>query len=289
MRVRSCLLGLMLVAVFTLSTAWAGDVRLGVNAPRGEVAAKVQWDPVAKLLSEKTGQNFVTQPIKVADLIQVAGDAKLEFVVANPTQGVNLMEKYGATPLLSLDNKQGKMFAGVIAARKGGPVATVEDIRGKKVISLDASSTGAYFFQAYYLKEKGIDLKTDVTHLVAKKQDDALLAVKSGAADVALVRTGIMESMAKEGKLSMDDFVIIDAKQSPDFNLVHSTPLYPEWYIFVMPNAAPDLADKVREALVGLKAGDPVLQAAEIKGFIAPLSIDGYVSGMKALGMPPFN
>ncbi len=284
--VASVCLCLCLLAL-AAGTAAAAEVKLGVNAPRGELAAMSQWSELGKYLGAATGQTLTIVPLKVGDLVATVSTDGIDYVIANPTQGVSLIETRKATSLLTLDNKTGSQFAGVILAKKGSGIATAADLKGRKVMSLDASSAGAYLFQAYHLHQKGITLK-DVNHMVAKKQDDGLLAVKNGVADACFVRTGILESMVKEGKVAMDDFVVVDARQDPGFSYVHSTVLYPEWFLFAMPSADAALTAKVKAALLALKPDNPAAQAADIKGFIEPLSLDGYVAAMKALGLPPF-
>lgn len=284
MRIVAC----VCLCLLALGAGPAGaEIKLGVNAPRGELAAMSQWSDLGKYLGTATGQPVAVVPLKVADLVAAVSAGGIDYVIANPTQGVTLVETKGAKPLLTLDNKAGSQFAGVILARKGSGIATAADLKGKKVMSLDASSAGAYLFQAYHLHEKGLAM-SDVTHMVAKKQDDGLLAVKNGVADACFVRTGILESMAKEGKVSIDDFVVVDAREDPGFAFVHSTVLYPEWFLFAIPAADAGLTAKIKTALLDLKADSPAAQAAGIKGFIEPLSLDGYVAAMKALGLPPF-
>ena len=68
----------------------------------------------------------------------------------------------------------------------------------------------------------------------SKKQDDIVLAVRAGIVDAGFVRTGQLESMEKEGKIKMDDFVIVDQKKDSDFPFIRSTAMYPEWFLCVI-------------------------------------------------------
>lgn len=282
---------MLMAALLIVASAAAShaEIKIGVNAPRGELDAMALWGETGKYLTEKTGDAVTIVPLKVADLVAAMAQGQIDMVISNPIQGVVLSEKQGAATLLTVNNQSGSQFAGVILAMSDGGIKSAADLKGKKIMALDKSSAGAYIFQVYHLVKKGTDPRKDSTMVEAKKQDDAPLAVKAGLADAAFVRTGILESMQKEGKLTLDEFVVIDDRKDPGFPFVHSTELYPEWVLMAMPKAPAEAKDKVKAALLALTADSAAAKAAGIKGFVEPLSLDGLKEALKALKAPPFD
>lgn len=267
----------------------AAEIKFGVNAPRGELDAMALWGEMGKYLTEKIGDTVTIVPLKVADLVGAVAQDQVDLVIANPIQGAVVNVKNGATPLLTLNNKSGSSFAGVIIAAKESGIKDVSGLKGKKIMALDKSSAGAYIFEVYHLVKKGFDPRQEAVMEVAKKQDDAPLAVKAGLADVAFVRTGILESMQKEGKLTIDEFVIIDKRDDPGFEFVHSTELYPEWMLLSAAKANAEATAKIKAALLALTPDSAVAKAAGIKGFVEPISLDGLKDALRVLKAPPFD
>ena len=65
-------------------------------------------------------------------------------------------------------------------------------------------SAAAYVFQVKHMQDLGIDPHKDfAVFKEAKKQDDIVLAVKSGLFDAGFVKSGLLEAMVKKGKVSL--------------------------------------------------------------------------------------
>ena len=106
--------------------------------------------------------------------------------------------------------------------------------------------------------------------------------------DAGFIKSGLLEAMAKEGKVSMDNFEIVD-KQDDGFAHVHSTILYPEWYMSAGPEVDGDSKAKLKSALLKLKTSDKAASNAKIVGFVEPLSLDELTATLKALKLPPYD
>ena len=105
--------------------------------------------------------------------------------------------------------------------------------------------------------------------------------------DVGFIRSGVLEAMQKEGKLSVSDFTIVDEKKD-ELPLAHSTDLYPEWFLVSSKNTPADLAAKVKAAILALKSDDAAAKSAGIDGFVEPISLDKLEAALKALKVTPF-
>jgi twitching motility protein PilJ len=287
-----------LIAASLIASAFAvtipvaqADINIGVIAPRGELKALKQWSDFGKYIAASMGENVTIKPFPPRTLISAAAEKKVDFILSNPTQAMVLKEVYGATPLATLNKKSGSQFAGVIVAKKGSGISKAEDLKGKKVMSLKfRKAAGAYIFQTYHLLQKGIDPHKDFASITeGKKQDDLLMAVKSGKIDAAFIRTGILEAMEKEGKIKMDEFVIVDQNTTDGFPLAHTTALYPEWYLSSLKGSDTGKAEKIKMAALKLKPSDKAAKRAKIKGFVEPVSMDSMTAALKALKIKPFD
>lgn len=285
-----------LVAAFALlavimPNAYSQELKLGVLAPRGELKANARWQAFGKYLSGELGKDVVIVPLPPSKVTGAADSGKIDFLLSHSPHTVYVHEKLGAKVLATLNTKAGPRFGGVIIAKKGSGIASAADLRGKNVMSLKfKAAAGAYIFQTYHLMEQGIDPHKDFASIrEGKKQDDLVLAVKNGLIDAAFVRTGLLENMQREGKIKLDEFVVVDKQDDADFPLLHSTELYPEWCMSALPNVSPDDAGKMADALFKLTPDMPAASKARIKGFVQPVSLDGIMQALRTLHIAPFS
>ena len=264
-------------------------LKVGVLAPRGELVTVKEWGEFGKYLSAELGQPVSIVPLAPPRVMEAASNKEVDYVLSHAAHTIQIQEKLGGAPIATLNGNAGTSFAGVIVARKGGSVAKAEDLKGKRIMSLDKSAAGAYIFQAHHLAKKGLSVNSDLSLTVGKKQDDLVLAVKAGLADAAFVRTGVLESMEKEGKIKMDEFVIVDQRQDKGFSQLHSTILYPEWYLSALASAPTALTGKLKGAVTKIDPAMPAASSAQIKGFVAPLPLKDMKDALRLLKLPPYN
>ena len=281
------LLGSIVSLVFLLSVTQSivhAEINFGVNAPRGTNESLTTWGELGKYLSSEVGQQVKIVPLKVMDLVAEVVLQDIRFVMVNPVQMVHLQDIFHATPLVSLNSPLGPRFAGVIIAKKGSGITHAEALKGKKVVSLSRTAAAAYMLQAYHLLKRGIDVHKDFASFQqAQKQDDLVMLVQRGVADAAFVRSGLLEDMEKEGKLKVADFEIVDQKSGDNFAPVHTTVLYPEWYVAATAKTDAALAQRVKAALLRLTSTTEAARVARINGFVEPLALDEWKAVVAAL------
>ena len=280
----------VLTLVLVSTSVFAAGISVGVMAPRGKVEALKQWGDLGKFLEKEIGQPVEIVALKPADTLEMFSTGQVQFTLSNPVLAVELKAKANATPLASMVKNSGKEFGGVIISKKGSNINSAADLKGKKVLAFQfKKSAAAYVFQVKHLKDQGVDAEKDFASFKeAKNQDDIVLAVQRGIADAGFVKTGLLESMAKEGKISMDDFTIVDQK-ADGFAHVHSTELYPEWMMMATPNVDSALAAKVKTALLKLAPTDDASKSGKISGFSEPLSLDSLEATLKELKLAPYD
>jgi two-component system, LuxR family, sensor histidine kinase TtrS len=278
--------GVLMICSLTPSLVTA-ELKLGVLAPRGVIQARNQWADFASYLSDQLGQLVTLIPLNPADIVPAAEAGQLDLVLANAAHMVYLKERVHGIPLVTLNGPEGPQFAGVILAKKGRGIRTVADLKGKHGMSLKfKEAAGGYIFQTYHLYEKGFDPHKDFASFrEGQKQDDLVFAVQLGLIDVAFIRSSLLESMEREGKIKIEDFVIVDQRTDDDFNFVHSTNLYPEWYLSALPQVPAAVQAEVKVAALQLTPDMPAAQAARVLGFIEPLPLDGMEKVLKTLNI----
>jgi ABC-type phosphate/phosphonate transport system substrate-binding protein len=281
------LLGSIVSFIFVLSVTQAvvhAEISFGVNAPRGANEVLSTWGELGKYLSAEVGQPVHIVPLKVSDLVAEVVLKDIRFVLVQPVQMVYLQDIFHAIPLVSLNSPLGPRFAGVIIAKKGSGITHAESLKGKKVVGMSKTAAAGYMLQAYHLLKRGIDVHKDLASFQqAQKQDDLVTLVQEGVADAAFVRSGLLEDMEKEGKLKVADFEIIDQKSGDNFAPVHTTMLYPEWYVAATAKTDAALAQRVKAALLRLTSTTEAARIARINGFVEPLALDEWKAVVAAL------
>jgi len=283
-------LSLLMASFFTMDVATAAEIKFGVMAPRGNLPALKRWTEVGKYLESETGSKVKIVPLKPNKAVKAASSGKVDYMLVNPVLTVLMQEKIGAIPMVTMKKKSGSQFAGVIISKKGSGITKAADLKGKKVMGFKFKrSAAAYVFQVKHMMDNGIDPHKDFAQFKeAKSQDDIVLAVKSGGFDAGFIKSGLLEVMEKEGKVSLADFEIIDQK-SDSLSSVHTTSLYPEWYVSATSKADPATNEKVKAALMKLSGGDAASKKAKIVGFVEPLNLDVLKATLKALKLAPYN
>jgi ABC-type phosphate/phosphonate transport system substrate-binding protein len=285
------ILGIGALLLGLTNIANAGEINLGVQNVRGAAKAMARWDALGKLLGSQVGEKVTIRPLKPQTTIYAMKSGQIDYMLCNPVVAVNLAEKLGAEPIASLNNKHGPQFAGVIIAKKGSGIVNDSDLKGKKVLAYQfGTGAGAFVFQVYHLMQQGIDpFKDFAVFKEAKKQDDIVLSVKAGVFDAGFIRSGVLENMVKEGKVAMNDVEIVDQKTGDGFDLVHSTELYPEFYVMGSKNADAASIAKVKASLLKMTTDNAAVKIARIEGFVEPISLDSMKVALKALKLPPYD
>ncbi len=274
MRKITHIIGLLALAVFSMTTMAQAEVKIGVLAKRGAPQAMKKWGATGAYLSDKLGEKVRIIPLKFTAIEPMVKDGKIDFLLANSAFFVNMESKYQtravATLINSRDGKALDKFGGVILVRKDSPVQSLADLKGKKFMIVKRTSFGGAHMAWRLLVENGIDPSKDFAAFAeGGKHDNVVLAVKNGAMDAGTVRTDTLERMEAEGKVSLADFRIINQLKD-DFPFVHSTQLYPEWPMAALSKTDQALADKVAAALTSLSQDAPAAKSAKIVGWTKP-------------------
>jgi diguanylate cyclase (GGDEF)-like protein/PAS domain S-box-containing protein len=292
-------LALGLILLLPMPSAGAQEegmrsVTVGILAYRPVPQVQAQWQPLADALRSALGQPVQVKALEADAMALAIQRRELDFVLTNPADYVRQAAAWGlSAPLCSLVGiEQGvpvSAFGGVIFTRADSPVQTLEDLAGRTIAVTFLGSFGGYQMQAYALVTAGLKPPAPQHVVVTGMPHDRVVeAVLNGQAEVGFVRTGVLEAMAREGRLALDAVRVINRQNLPYFPYASSTRLYPEWVLAGLPQVDSDLARRVTAALLALPHDGPTARAIGIWGFTIPMDYEPVREVMRTLRVPPF-
>lgn len=272
-------------------------VIIGILAFRSKTDTLREWEPLAAYLNKQIPScDFEIRPFTYQEFNRAVANQELDFAFTNPEHYVYFSVKYNATRIATLiranvDGSDLKEFGGVIIARSDRKdIATLGDLKHKKIAAVDKLSLGGFLAQSTELLAKGINVTSDAqVSFTDMPHDKVVYLVESGTADAGFIRTGVLEKMAREGKIDRKDFKIIHPVKIKNFPQALSTPLFPEWPFVSFKETDPKLANEVAIALLSLPRGSAIAKNAGYYGWNIPLSYEGIRVLMADLRVPPYD
>ncbi|MGK0674503.1 MAG: diguanylate cyclase [Halothiobacillaceae bacterium] len=297
------LAGLLLPARGALASAQAGvvvvglgrgEVSIGILAVRPPSQVQAQWAPLAEYLQGRLGMPVVVRAMGHDDLELALARREVDFVLTNPAHYVRLVHQdHQTAPLSSLllreQDRPLSAFGGVIFTTADSNIATLADVEGRIVAASFTGSFGGYQMQAYEMLKAGLVpprgrflLETGMPH------DKVVEAVLQGRAEVGFVRTGVLEALAREGRIDLSRVRVLNRQDLPHYPFLCSTRLYPEWVFAAMPQVDQDLARRMAAALLDLPHNGEIARRLDIWGFTIPLDYEPVRELLRGLRLPPF-
>jgi signal transduction histidine kinase/DNA-binding response OmpR family regulator/ABC-type phosphate/phosphonate transport system substrate-binding protein/HPt (histidine-containing phosphotransfer) domain-containing protein len=270
-------------------------LKLGVFAYRDKTETLARWRPLADYLSRKVdGARIEMLALDTHEMRDALREHRLDFVFTQPRHFVELRHESAlsgalATLVEAQDGRPVDALGGVVVVRADSPVATLADLRGKRVATAGRGLFGGFALQARELLRADVPLAALNVEELGLPQDRAIEALMAGRADAAFVRTGLVERMAAEGRLDPARVRFVNRQELPGFPFTASTQLYPEWPFVALPRVDDRMARRVAAALLSLEPDDPVARAAGIHGFTVPADYQSVEELMRELRLPPYD
>jgi two-component system sensor histidine kinase TtrS len=293
------LIAALLIAVLPPPVQAQQTVTVGVLSHRGNDKTHQAWDPTAHYLSQALpGYQFEILPMPFDAVEQMVAGGGVDFVLVNPGIYVELEVAQLATRIATLRNTTGgperNQFGSVIFTRSDDEALAhlhdLRDLRHKRLMAVDPRSLGGFEMAWAELAQAGIDPFQDPKSLTFAGTHDAVVeAVRAGRADAGIVRTGILERMAGAGAIDLEHFRVLNLESDPNFALLRSTPLYPEWPFSVVNGTSPTLADAVAIALLKMPPDGPAARAGGYAGWTVPLDYQSVHDLLRTLHRPPYD
>ncbi len=259
--------------------------RIGVLAFRGPERARRRWAPLARYLADKVpGWTFEVVPVTLVSAGEHLAASELDFLITNPGHYVTLAERFGLSALATRERRQGTAASGlmrygsVIFVRADREdIRTIADLRGKTLAAVSPEAFGGFQVAWYEFRKQGLDPFTDLAALQFKgfPQDEIVFAVRDGRADAGVIRSGLLELMAREGRARVEDFRVLQANLHVVYPHRVSTRLYPEWPFAARAGIDRRLAERVAMALLGTQDKSTAARYGLKDLWSVPLAYDG--------------
>jgi PAS domain S-box-containing protein len=270
-------------------------VRIGVLVRSGTEQCLQIWSPTAEYLKARIPRHvFQIVPLGYKEIAAAVEGQAIDFLIANSSVYVEMEVKYQIVRLATLKsrhmNRVSKVFGGVLFCQANrNDLQEIGDLRHKSLGAVDETSLGGWRAAWREIKEKGLNPRRDFKQLRFLGSHYAVVhAVQGGHVDAGVVGTAILEQMAAEGRIDLDDFRVINSQPHGDFPFLVSTRLYPEWPIARLKHVHDELAEKVSIALLAMLADSPAAQAASSAGWTVPLNYQPVDECLRELRVGPY-
>ena len=219
------------------------------------VDTETNYQPLMDYIAQETGKTVEYHEstdyaalieASIAGQIDVASFSGFTYVTAT-NNGAEL------TPISSITTAEGQEpgYYSQAIVPKGSDIASLADMKGKKICFVDPSSTSGYLFPSYALLQAGIDPEKDITPVFAGKHDVSVQKTGEG--------TECDAGFAEDSEVAKSDAVeVIDQQMVPGAPIVES-------------NSLPDdVKAQLKDILSNVTADDMVaagIDSADSEGF----------------------
>ena len=286
----------VLVLLVTGNVAKAQDgLALAVFAFRPKPVMVQLYQPLVDYLNQAVPEARLRLVVlNQEEMEQELGAQRLDLLFTNPSHFIVLRQRNRLTGALAtlVAVEQGvavSSLGGVIITGTGrDDIVRLADLRGKTIAIPGTKFLGGYQTQAFELLQAGIRLPDDASLLNVDGHDGVVQTVAAGKADAGFIRTGILESMIREGRVSPDSLKVVNAQNPQGFPFQLSTRQYPEWAFSALPHVNERVVRRITSALLALEPDHPAAKAASIHGFTIPADYLPVENLARALRLPPF-
>ncbi|MDO9226937.1 MAG: EAL domain-containing protein [Pseudomonadota bacterium] len=270
---------------------------VGVLALRPQAEDQARWLPLADYLGKALPDHQVeVRALDYPSLERALRQHEIDFILTHPTHYlrlrgrnalsgalVTLVERAGTTPL--------EAIGGTIFTRTDrADINSLQDLSGRVIASCSEACMEGYQLQQEALLDAGLPPLEPARMLFLGLPHDLVVeAVLSGKADVGFARAGVIESMAREGRVDATRLKILNRQDLPGFPYAASTRLYPQWPLAALPQVDAASARRVAAALLRIEPDTPLAWALDIHAFTIPASYAGVEDLAAKLRLPPYD
>lgn len=269
---------------------------LGIFAYREPAVMIERYQPLADYLDAQLPEARVELRVLGLDAIERAiSHRQIDLLMTNPSHYLEVRSRNSLTGALATQvrlehGQEVSALGGVVITRADrDDITTLRDLRNFSVAIPGKRFLGGYQTQAYEIQQSGLSPTRDLTLLELGSHDAVVDAVREGLVDAGFVRTGVLESLARDGRLDRRQLRVVNAQQLAGFPFAVSTRLYPEWPLIALPQVERATVQRIAMALFALTPEHAVARAAGIAGFAPPMDYLSVENLARHLRLPPFD
>jgi phosphonate transport system substrate-binding protein len=221
-----------------------------------------KYAPFVDYLSRETGLKVeYVSSLTYSHYLGVVEDSRVDFGLQNALIFQILRKTRGAYPVVQALGPKGiPMERGIIVTQVNSGIQTIDQLKGKRILTTSERALAGYLAQANRLREAGIDPQRDIRIILGGRQDEILLKVLlAEKADAAFIREDVLETV--RGRVDLTRIRIIGY-----------TEYVPTWCLAAFRETDSTVTGKVRRALLNLTTENPehlrILEGIGASGFI---------------------
>ncbi len=250
-------LGLLLALGLAASSAGAREVRVAVLAFQGSERAAQDFAPTIAALNAALPEHaFTMVPLDLAGVAQAVTEHRVDFVITNPGDYVELEARSGVTRLATLESRDhavptDTVGSTVIVPGGAGHQKDFDDLRGARLAVVSKGAFGGW--QVIWREMLDAGVAPEALGQIVETgypMERVIAALREGRADAGVLRACMLENQIAQGLIAPDEFAVVAERPAPDFPCRVSSRLYPDWPFARLAGTEPDLAKAVTAALL---------------------------------------
>lgn len=296
-----CLLSISLVGAWGgLGLAHAHDggppLRLGVFAYLGIGQTTAEYAPLVQYLNSVQHHQIELRVLPLDELTRAVELGEVDLLTTNPTHFILVRHQFPLSGVIA--TRQFRQEDGSLVGQLGGVIVVRSDredlhdpldLVGMRIATPTRENMGGYRAQVYELMKAGVRIESRAKSIITTQSHQrAIGALLTGDADVAFVRTGILERMIETGELDSTAVRVLLPKQYPGFKQQVSTALYPEWPFLALPHVDPHAVHSIAAALYGIE-NLPETQRDSSLRYSFPGDYSTVEELARAMRLPPYD
>ena len=195
--------------------------------------------------------HFYLVPLNERGIEDAIAKQNISLVLTDALQSSRLQKQRQYRPILSLKRQyQGQFYqqdAGVLITRANHPtIHSIQDLKNKRLI---ASSQQTLSFKSVWHEIQHLKPIATVDFL-GFPEENILHTLLNNSVDAGVVSAGLLEKMASQWQINIDDFRILHPQKHLNYPLLHSSALYPQWALNANVNLSKPVIEMIRDTLL---------------------------------------
>jgi phosphonate transport system substrate-binding protein len=187
--------------VASKSEKWPDKIVFAPVPAENAAAAIANWAPFVKALEKEIGIKVEqVNPTDYAGVIEAQLSDKVDLAMYGPFS-YYLATQAGAKidPVAVIVSQIGTpaTYRSYLITKSDSSIASINDLKGKKVCFVDTASTSGYLYPLLGLKDAGLT-ERDITPVFAGGHDRSVTSVKSGACDAGFAYDDMVDKLVIE-------------------------------------------------------------------------------------------
>ncbi|MFH0262503.1 PhnD/SsuA/transferrin family substrate-binding protein [Vibrio barjaei] len=270
------------------------QVDVGVLAIRGHLYAQQRWQPTIDWLNQQIpAVHFVLHPLDLDGMAQSVREQRMDFVLTNPGQAVQLGRQYPLSWIATIVNQAPERsnygIGSALVVRSASLYKTPSDVAGLPIAAVSKDAFGGYLTMRYQVLTDGGDPNSffsDVRYL-GFPIDANLYQLRDKAVEAAVVPACLLEQMEKEGLIDKGLLRVLNPLEQTHSSCAVSTPLYPNWSFAKTERGSSQLAKEISRALLAMPADSLAAIASKASGWTSPVSLLSIDKLFQAMDLHP--